>query len=210
MPKVTVYNLDGQVVGEENLNDKFFGVAVNPGLVEQVVTAIRAQSRQALGHTKTRGEVRGGGKKPWAQKHTGRARHSSIRSPIWKGGGITFGPRLERNFHQGLSKTMKRKALLMGLSDKVASQALVLVENLTIPEIKTREFAKMMNKLPVKNSSTLIVLKNSDQKVIKSARNLPNVGTVRADSLNIYEVLKYKFILAAKDVVPVIEKTYKV
>lgn len=208
MPKVTVYNLEGKSIGEEILNDKYFGVKVNRGLIEQVVTAILANARQVLGHTKTRAEVRGGGKKPWAQKHTGRARHGSIRSPIWKGGGIAFGPNSDRNFRKEINKTMKRKALLMSLSDKVANNALVLVDKLEMPEIKTKKFVAMMAKLPVKGS-TLVVLKDSDQKLVKSARNLGNVKTLRADSLNVYDVLKHKYILASKDVIAVIEKTYK-
>lgn len=209
MPKVKVYNLEGQEVGEEALSDEVFAVKVNHGLVEQVVTAQLANARQALAHTKTRAEVRGGGKKPWAQKHTGRARHGSIRSPIWKGGGIAFGPRLDRNFSLKINKAMKRKALLMCLSDKVASQSLFLLDKLEVSEIKTKKFAAILAKLPVSGASTLIVIKDSNDKIVKSARNLPKVKTVRADSLNVYDVLKHKYLLAAKDAVPVIEKTFK-
>lgn len=208
MPKVSVYNLEGQVVGEETLKPEYFGVKPNHGLIEQVVTAQLANARQVLGHTKTRGEVAGGGKKPWAQKHTGRARHGSIRSPIWKGGGVTFGPRLNRNFSLKINKVMKRKALLMSLSDKVASKALVLLDKLEVPEIKTKKFAAVLSKLPVKGKSTLIVLKNSDEKVIKSARNLPKVKTIRADSLNVYDVLRHQFILAPKETIEVIERVF--
>ncbi len=208
MAKVKVYNLDGKVVGEETLNEKLFGLKPNHGLIEQVVTALLSNARKVLGHTKTRGEVRGGGKKPWAQKHTGRARHGSTRSPIWKGGGVTFGPRLERNWTKGINKTMKKKALLMTLSDKALNEKLVLVDDMTMPEIKTKKFAVMLAKLPLKGLSTLIVLKDSDPKVVKSARNLQGVTTMRADSLNPYEVLKHKYILADKKALAVIEKTY--
>lgn len=209
MPKVKVYNLEGKVVGEENLNDAIFGLKPNHGLIQQVVTAIQANSRKTLGHTKTRGEVRGGGKKPWAQKHTGRARHGSTRSPIWRHGGVTFGPRMERNWKVKINKAMKKKALFMTLSDKAMGGNLILLEKMEMPEIKTKKFIAMLSKLPVHGKKMLIVLKDSDQKIIKSARNIQKVKTIRADSLNVYDVINCQYMLAAKEVVAVIEKTFK-
>src|SRR3989339_1166329 len=131
--KVKVYNLEGKEVREEELEQSFFDIVVKPEVVQQAVEAQLANSRQVLAHTKGRGEVRGGGKKPWKQKGTGRARHGSIRSPLWKGGGVTFGPLKTRNFKQKINKKMKKKALLMMLANKANSGDVAVVESLSFP-----------------------------------------------------------------------------
>lgn len=204
---VKVYDVAGKAVAEERLNPSVFAVASNPTLVQAVVTAQLANARHAIAHTKTRGDVRGGGKKPWKQKGTGRARHGSIRSPIWKGGGVTFGPRSNRNFSKKVNRKAKQKALLMTLSDKAANGKLVLLNELAFPEIKTKRFAEILAKLPVKRT-VLTVLPARDEKVVLSTRNIPGVTAIRADSLNVYDILRHDCLLMPIASLPVIEKTY--
>ncbi len=207
MAKVKVYNQAGQEVRELELDPKFFEIESNSDLIHQVVIAQAANSRQVLAHTKDRSEVRGGGKKPWRQKGTGRARHGSIRSPLWIGGGVTFGPTKDRNFSQKINKKMKRKALMMCLSDKVKSNDLVVIDKIDSEEIKTKKMAEMLKKLPLKNK-VLLVLPESDLNIIRSINNIPRVKTIRADSLNVIDVLDYKSLLVAEPSIKKIEEFY--
>lgn len=202
------YNQEGTVTGSMEVNPRVFGVKVNPLLVQQVVVALQAQSRRPIAHTKTRGEVRGGGKKPWKQKGTGRARHGSIRSPLWVGGGITFGPRSSRNFAKRLNKKMKTKALLMVLSEKCANEHLLVFDTLTFAEPKTKLAAKWLAAEPLKQKKTLIVLPDSNENVVRATRNLRNAKTVRADSLSVLDVLGFDRVAMAKASIPIVEKTY--
>jgi large subunit ribosomal protein L4 len=210
MLKVKVYNLEGKEVDELKLDSAIFGVEINPALVHQVVTAQQANARLTLAHTKTKGEVRGGGRKPWRQKGTGRARHGSRRSPLWIGGGITFGPRTDRNYEQKINKKMKRKALLMGLTDKLAEENLVVVDKFEMPEIKTKNLVKILSKLPAKKAkSTLIVLAAKDDKILKSVQNLPKVMTILADSLNIVDIMQYQAMIIDQAGIKKIGEVYK-
>jgi large subunit ribosomal protein L4 len=210
MLKVKVYNLQGEELEEMKLNSKIFGVEINPTLVQQVVEAQLANKRLPLAHTKTRAEVSGGGKKPWRQKGTGRARHGSSRSPIWSGGGVTFGPRKDRTFSLKINKKMKTKALFMSLTDKIKENGFVVVDKLEIPQIKTKDFTAILKKLPSKSiSSILVVLANKDEMINKSARNLQKVKTILADSLNVFDVLKFNYLLIDKAGIKKIEETYK-
>jgi large subunit ribosomal protein L4 len=147
MPEIKIYNQKGEAVGDLKLSDKVFGVKVNEALVYQAVVTQMANERQVLAHTKDRSEVRGGGKKPWRQKGTGRARHGSIRSPIWIGGGVTFGPTSARNFSKKINKKMKQKSIFMALSDKVANNNLVILDKLEMDEFKTKAFNEMIENL---------------------------------------------------------------
>lgn len=147
MPKVPIYNQAGEEVGSQELSEEIFGVKPRESVVHQVVVAMLANRRQVLAHTKDRGEVRGGGRKPWRQKGTGRARHGSIRSPLWVGGGITFGPTKERNFKQKINDKMRRKAIFMCLSDRVQDGKLVLLDKMSVMEGKTKEMVGLVNKL---------------------------------------------------------------
>jgi len=233
MNKVKVYNLDGQVAKEIELNSKIFDIDLNVGLVQQVVQAQMANARQVLAHTKTKGEVRGGGKKPWKQKGTGRARHGSIRSPLWVGGGVTFGPRKDRNFTKQINKKMKRKALFMCLTDKVRSDSAILVDKFELEAIKTKGLIDTLNKLPVLEerikktkikkkdqetkieekkvkeiAKTLIVSPKTEKNTLLSSRNLKNIDMIDANSLNVVDVLKYKYLIILEDSLKVIEKTY--
>ena len=213
MLTVAVYNQEGKEVGKAELPAEVFDVAMNNDLVHQAVVAQMANSRQVLAHTKDRGEVRGGGHKPWRQKGTGRARHGSIRSPIWKGGGVTFGPTKERVFAKKINKKMKRKALLMVLSTKVKDKEIVLLDKLELAEAKTKQMIEVINNLKTKikidlAKGTLIVLASSDQKIIRAVKNIPKIKTIRADSLNVLDILSYRYLLMPQGAIEVIEKTY--
>ncbi len=204
---VKLYSMDGKELGTRELPTRIFGVAVNPAFVEHAVVAQRANARATVAHTKTRAEVRGGGKKPWRQKGTGRARHGSIRSPIWRGGGVAFGPRPDRNYSIKINRKERQKALFMALSDKVASKRLVLLDALDMPSIKTKQFAAALKKLPVEKS-VLLVLPSSNANVEKSARNVAGVTLIRANSLNVIDVLHHQCLVMPVGSVDVIEKTY--
>lgn len=210
MVKVKVYNLEGKEVEELKLDSSIFDVEIKPALVHQVVEVQRANARQKLAHAKTRSEVRGGGKKPWRQKGTGRARHGSIRSPLWIGGGATFGPSKEREFSKKINKKMKRKALFMTLTDKIKEKQLVVTDKLELAEIKTKELATVLKKLPTKDAkSVLLVLSKKDDVIKKSTSNLPKTDVILADSLNVIDVLKYEYLLSDKAGIKKITETFK-
>jgi len=213
MLKEIVYNQEGEEVGKVNLPADVFGLEINQDLICQAVNAQRANARESIAHTKDRSEVSGGGKKPWRQKGTGRARHGSNRSPIWKGGGVTFGPTNERVFTQKINKKMKQKSLLMALSSKVKDEEIILLDKLDLTEAKTKKMAEILNKL--KNGAkkdidkgVLIVLPTVDQKIITASRNLPKIKTIQADSLNIYDILNYHYLLMPKKSIKVIQEFY--
>ena len=217
--KTELYNQNAEVIGEAELPDGIFGVKMNPDLVHQAVVAQMANSRQVIAHTKGRGEVRGGGKKPWRQKGTGRARHASIRSPIWKGGGVAFGPTKERNFEKKINKKTKRKALFMVLSSKVQDKELMLLDGLKLNAPKTKEALGVINGLSgimvgykntkKKRDSILFVMPEKDKMILQAVSNLPFVETMDAKSLNVRDLLEKKYLILLKDAVPVIANTYK-
>lgn len=217
--KTELYNQNAEVIGEAELPDGIFGVKMNPDLVHQAIVAQMANSRQVIAHTKGRGEVRGGGRKPWRQKGTGRARHASIRSPIWKGGGVAFGPTKERNFEKKINKKTKRKALFMALSSKVTDKELMLLDSFKLNAPKTKEALSVINGLSgkmagyknmkKKRDSILFVMPEKDKMILQAVNNLPFVETTDAKSLNVKDLLEKKYLILLKDAVPVIEKTYK-
>ncbi len=199
MAKVEVYNLTGDKVKDLQLPDSMFAVPVKAEVVHQVVVALQSNQRQPWAHTKDRSEVSGGGKKPWRQKGTGRARHGSIRSPIWVGGGVTFGPRKDVNYTKKVNKKVKRLALFMTLSDRVAENALKVVDKLELNEIKTKIFAQALDKLSLADKKVLVVLdKDDDSKVLKSARNLPKVQVIKLENLNILDILANEYLLVSE------------
>lgn len=211
--KVKLYNQQGENIGQAELPAEVFGLKMNKDLVHQSITIQAANSRKVIAHTKDRSEVRGGGKKPWKQKGTGRARHGSIRSPLWRGGGITFGPTKERVFSQKISKKMKKKALLISLSSKVKDEELVLLDKLELTEAKTKKMAELFKNLEEKigkdfSKGTLVVLAKSDRLIIRAGRNIPKVKILNANNLNILDVLSHKYLLMPQESVKVIEKTY--
>ncbi|KPJ85254.1 50S ribosomal protein L4 [Parcubacteria bacterium SG8_24] len=207
MPKVKLYNTEGKAVGERKLSDAIFAVEVKPDVVHEVVVSLRASARQPVAHTKTRGEVRGGGKKPWRQKGTGRARHGSIRSPIWAGGGVTFGPRSTRDYTKKINRKLKRRAMFMALSDKVASDRLILVESLVSENGKTKEAAGLVGRLPVKGR-VMLVTPSGDEQLARSIRNLPGIMYGNTNSLNLIDVLENDFVVMTPDAVKRLEEIY--
>ncbi|MBT6254413.1 50S ribosomal protein L4 [Candidatus Uhrbacteria bacterium] len=188
--KVNVYNKEGKTVGEVELNAAIFGVEANENLVHQAVVAQQANSRVNLAHTKDRSEVAGTKKKPWRQKGTGRARHGSRRSPIWVGGGITFGPRNIRNFAKKFNKRAKRKALFMTLTSKVAESGFIVVDDLQIDAPKTKQMATVLNALPTVGKRTLVIVNSANENVRRAAKNIPFVDTIAPNSINTVDVLK--------------------
>jgi len=206
--KITVYNQEGKEIGNTLLPKELFDVKINSDLVHQVVVSQMANRRKIIAHTKTRGEVRGGGRKPWRQKGTGRARAGSIRSPLWRGGGVTFGPTKERVFKKKIPKKMRRKALFMVLSGKVKNNLLILLDKLKIEKPKTKEISEILKKLPCKEKSTLIALPEYDRNIILAARNLPEVSTLWARNFNVLDLLIFKYLVIPKESIKVIKETF--
>lgn len=207
MAKINVYNMAGEVVGNMDLKDSIFAAETNPILIHSIIKNYLANQRQGTQSTKTRAEVSGGGRKPWRQKGTGRARQGSIRSPQWTHGGIAFGPK-PRDYRYSLNKKAKRAALFSALSSKFAAGEIIVVENIDIPEIKTKSITAMMKALSA--DKPLFVTAASDEKVYKSARNIPGVGITHADVLNVYEILKHDKFIASKDAINKIEEVYAI
>lgn len=206
-----LYNQEAKVIGDMELPEKIFGVKWNPILVHQIVVGMDANRRQVLAHAKGRGEVRGGGKKPWKQKGTGRARHGSIRSPLWKGGGVTFGPTKERNFSQKMNKKAKQQALFSVLSKKLADQEIKVVDDIKIKNAKTKEVSKILkNFFPVKKNGGLIILGGSNTELIRATRNLSFAQISSVNNTGIKDLLLYKNILFFKDAIVKLGETYKV
>jgi len=206
MPKVDVYNMDGQKVGDMILSDDVFGVEVNEAAMHAAVVNILANARQGTQSTKTRAEVRGGGRKPWRQKGTGRARHGSIRSPQWKGGGVALGPK-PRSYRYTLPKKVRRLALKSALSSKVLDNDLVVLDELKLDAIKTKEMVRVLGNLNV-DGTALIVLPEVDEKVIKSSRNISGVKTALVNTINTYDILRHKKFIATREAVAKIEEVY--
>lgn len=207
MSATKLYNQTGEVVGQVELDQKIFGLKLNPGLIEQAIMTQRANSRQVLAHTQTKADVRGGGRKPWKQKGTGRARHGSIRSPQWKGGGVIFGPRKNRNFSIKMNASARRKALLMALTDKAQSDRLVIVNEVKLDQPKTKLFASVLKKLPQQKNS-LVVMPSDNTSLIKVGRNIPGLQFIRANSLNVYDIVRHQQLIVLQPALPIISKTY--
>jgi len=204
---VKTYDTNGKEVGQTRLPSEIFDVKVNSDLIHQVVTSQMANKRTVIAHTKDRAQVRGGGKKPWRQKGTGRARHGSRRSPLWKGGGVTFGPTKVRNFEKKINKKMKRKAILMVLSAKVKNDLLLILEKLSLEKPKTKLMAGVLGKLPFKGSA-LIVLPQLEKDIVRAARNIPDAATIEARNLNALDLLSFKYLIMPKDAIKVIKETF--
>ncbi|MBU4274939.1 50S ribosomal protein L4 [Patescibacteria group bacterium] len=205
--KITVYNIEGKEVGNTLLPKEIFDVKMNSDLVHQVVVSQMANRRQITAHTKDRSEVRGGGRKPWRQKGTGRARAGSIRSPLWRGGGVTFGPRKDKIFKKEVPNKIRKKALFMVLSEKVRKNLLVVLDELKIDKAKTKEMISILQKLPCKKNC-LILLPTYDKKVILSARNIPKIVTMDARNLNALDALSSRYLLMPKNTIKSIKETF--
>ena len=223
--KIAVYNQQGKEISQTLLPKEIFDVKMNPDLVHQVVVSQAANKRRIIAKTKDRAEVRGGGRKPWQQKGTGRARAGSIRSPIWKGGGKTFGPTTEKVFKKRIPKKIRRKALFMVLSAKAEAHLILVLDSLKIEKspkdqalnavnarltgrVKTKDIVNILNKLPSKSNSALITLPEIDKNIILAARNISKVDTIQAKDLNALDLLSYKYLIMPKEALKVIKETF--
>ena len=205
MANVSVYNMEGKEVGKMELNDAVFGAPVNEHLVHLAVVQRLANNRQGTQKAKTRGEVRGGGRKPWRQKGTGHARQGSTRSPQWKGGGVVFAP-VPRDYSFKLNKKEKRAALKSALTSRVQEDKFLVLDELKLDEVKTKKFSEILNNLKV--SKAVVVLADDDKNVVLSARNIPDVITASINTINTYDIMKYSTVIATKDAVAKIEEVY--
>ncbi len=205
MAKVSVYNMEGKEVEKIDLSDAVFGVEVNEHLVHMAVVQQLANNRQGTQKAKTRSEVSGGGRKPWRQKGTGHARQGSTRSPQWTGGGVVFAP-TPRDYSFKLNKKEKRAALKSALTDCLQSEKLIVVNELKFDEIKTKNFANVMNNLKVEKG--LVVLAENDANVVLSARNLAKVDTTLVSEINVYDIMKAGTVVLTKDAAKKIEEVY--
>ena len=205
MPNVALYDITGKVIGDIELSENVFGQPVNEPVLHQVVVAHLANCRQGTQSAKTRSEVSGGGKKPYRQKGTGRARQGSTRAPQWTHGGVVFAPK-PRDYTQKVNVKVKRIALKSALSSKVADSELIVFDALNIEAPKTKEMVKVLKAVDVEKA--LIVLPEKDETVERAAANIPGVKTTLVGTLNTYEVLKYKKLILTKDSVAKIEEVY--
>ncbi|BFH16972.1 50S ribosomal protein L4 [Paenibacillus thiaminolyticus] len=206
MPKVAVYNISGAQVGEIELADTVFGIEPNKHVLHDAVVMQLASMRQGTHKVKTRSEVSGGGRKPWKQKGTGRARQGSIRSPQWKGGGTVFGP-TPRSYAYKLPKKVRRLAIKSALSSKVLAEQIIVLDQLTMNAPKTKEFAAILNNLKVDRKALVVVPEYNDN-VALSARNIPSVKLVAADGVNVYDVLRHEKLIITKDAVQKVEEVF--
>ncbi|KIN82358.1 50S ribosomal protein L4 [Clostridium botulinum] len=205
MPKVDLFNQNGEKVGDLQLADSVFGVEVNTYAMHQVVKALLANKRQGTQSAKTRAEVSGGGIKPWRQKGTGRARQGSIRAPQWIHGGVVFAPK-SRDYRMSIPKSMKKVAIKSALTSKVNENLMVVVDEIKLETPKTKEVVKMLNAFNAKK--TLIITNNAEENVYKSARNIEGVQIIPVNNINVYDVLKYDKVVITKDAVSKIEEVY--
>lgn len=204
MPKLTLLDQQGTQVGDIELNDGVFGIEPNEKVMYQAVIMQQASQRQGTHATKNRSAVRGGGRKPWRQKGTGRARHGSIRSPIWVGGGVTFGPS-PRDYGYKLPKKVRRLALKSALSSKVKDNEAIVLNELTMDAPKTKEFVAVLNNVSA-DDKTLVVVDSENENVLRSARNLPKVKLVTADQVNVLDVVNYNKVVFTEAAVKKIEE----
>ena len=206
MPQVTVFDMTGKSVGEMTLSDAIFGIEPNTSVMHAAVVNYLANQRQGTQSTLTRSEVSGGGRKPWKQKGTGRARQGSTRAPQWTHGGIALGPK-PRDYSYELPKKVKRLALKSAFSTKVADNDLIVVDNIAVEGFKTKAVVEMLSKLGA-DKKALIVMPELDQKLIKSAANIPGVKTALVNTINVYDILNYDKFIVAKGVLEKIEEVY--
>ena len=207
MPKVKLYNVAGQETGEIELNDSVFGVDYNEAVIHQAVVRQMANERLGTHATKTRGLVRGGGKKPWKQKGTGRARVGSIRSPLWVGGGTVFGP-TPRSHAKAMPKKARQLAVKSALSEKLRANELVVIDTIHFDAPKTKEVVKMLSAFNAAGKALIVDGGDAAENTVLSARNIQDVKTATADTINVYDILKYNTVIATKAVVAAIEEVY--
>jgi len=211
--EITLKNQKGKNIGEIELDNELFGLEPNLDLIHQVITILRKNQRRPIAHTKDRGEVRGGGRKPWAQKGTGRARHGSIRSPLWKGGGVTFGPRKEKKLTKKLPKKIKRKALFMILSEKARQNLILLLDKIEVSKAKEakdllKNLGLQMTKDQKLKESVLVILSDKEKEARKFFENLAKVKVIEAKNINALILVSYKYLLLTKETLDFIKKHF--
>lgn len=206
MPKVNVYNMQGDQVEQIDLSEAIFGIEINQHVVYEVVKNQLANKRQGTQSAKTRAEVRGGGKKPWRQKGTGRARSGSTRSPIWTGGGVTFAPK-PRDYSYKVPKKIRRLAMKSALTSKVLENEIIVIDEFKLDAPRTKDMVSVLSKLSA-DRKALIVTLNPESNVIKSANNIPNVQTTVVNNMNVYDILKYNSLIITKEAVRKVEEVY--
>lgn len=205
MPKTSLYNINGEQVGEIELSPEIFGIEVNSEAMHTLVVNYLANQRQGTQSTKTRTEVRGGGRKPWKQKGTGRARQGSIRAPQWTGGGVALGPK-PRSYRFTVNKKLRRLAMKSAFTSKVNANEIIVLENLALDTFKTKEVVKILKTFNVENA--LIITAGKNENVIRSASNIPNIKTTLVTTLNVYDILKYNKFIVTKEAIEQIEEVY--
>lgn len=205
MSKVNLFNINAEKIGEIELSDSVFGIEVNPEVMHQAVKMQLANKRQGTQSALTRSEVRGGGKKPWRQKGTGRARQGSIRAPQWTHGGVVFAPK-PRDYSFAMPKKVKRLALKSALSAKAQSKEIIVLDELTMEAPKTKVMVEMLSKFDSKK--TLIVVKESNETIYKSIRNIVGAHVLPVNNINVYDILKYDNMIITKDAVEKVEEVY--
>ena len=206
MPKVDVFDINGKVIGDIELNENIFGVDINKGAVHQVVVNQLANKRQGTQSAKTRSEVRGGGIKPWRQKGTGRARQGSIRAPQWIKGGVVFAPK-PRDYSYTLPKKLRRLALKSVLTSKVADNKIIVLDSLNLDSIKTKHMAEILKNLKL-DESAVIVIPEKNENIEKSSRNIPGVKTLLVNTINVYDIVKHNSFIVTREAVSKIEEVY--
>lgn len=206
--KISLYNQKGEDIDKVELPDEIFGLKANLDLLHQVVVSQMSNRRQGSAHTKDRSDVSGGGKKPWRQKGTGRARHGSIRSPLWRGGGVTFGPKSDKNYKKTIPVMMRRKALFMALSSKAKDSEIIIVDNLGAIDHKTKTIKSTLNNLPFADKTGLLILPVVDNNIILGARNIPKTETMQAKNLTALDILSFKRLIMTPETVAKIKETF--
>ncbi|HLN18538.1 MAG TPA: 50S ribosomal protein L4 [Patescibacteria group bacterium] len=205
--KIKVYNLHGESVEDFELSDNVFNVPVNNDLIHQVAVAISANMRPVLAHTKTRGERAGSGKKPWKQKGTGRARVGSVRTPVWRKGGVSFGPRKDRNFKKKVNKKMNARAIAMTLSGKNRDKELIIIDKIKLEQKKTKIMAEALKKLKIKGSA-LFVFSDGEKDCRLASRNISKVKNILTSQLNVLDMINSKYLVMSKDSAKLLEEKY--
>jgi len=205
MPKTALLNISGEQVGEIELSEDIFGIELNDIAMHTMVVNYLANQRQGTQCTKTRTEVRGGGRKPWKQKGTGRARQGSIRAPQWKGGGVALGPK-PRSYRFSVNKKLRRLAMKSALSSKVNTNEIIVIDDFNLDTFKTKEFVKILSNLNVENALIVTAAKNDN--VVRGAGNIQNIKTTLVTTLNVYDILKYNKFIVTKEAIAMIEEVY--
>lgn len=206
MPEVAMYNTDGKEVGNIALPDELFGAEIDEDAMHKVVNLQLASRRRGTASTKHRGEVRGGGRKPWRQKGTGRARHGTIRSPLWVGGAVTFGPK-PRDYSFKIPKKVKKRALRSALTAKLRDGEVLVIDEFNLEEPKTKRVVNLLNNLSIEEKA-MLVTNGSNLNVYKSVRNIPGVSSIEAQNLNVYDILNYDYLVITREAVDRMEEVF--